>query len=182
MKTCKEILLFTGAIVLALCLVNCKGKKDTPLATSMPFNAEFTCNYTYIGPDTLPNPKCAEPYTAWRAIVDGNGTGTQLGNCKVHFDFCGDSLSNYGDTYAYIVSAEGDTLFISCSGRVIEGRLDHHPAYVTSFWTDTFKISGGTGKFEGASGEGTTDDYNSSADTNSHHQWTGTITLLEAKK
>ncbi|MBP1668794.1 MAG: hypothetical protein H6Q21_1160, partial [Bacteroidetes bacterium] len=47
------------------------------------------------------------------------------------------------------------------------------------YWRDPFEILGGTGKFKGATGKGTTDDYNSSEDPYSHHHWTGTITLLK---
>jgi hypothetical protein len=182
MKTLKRFSLLMVALCLTLSFLNCKGTKKSNETTTLPFKADFIGNYTYAGPDTLAVPKCVEPFTAWRAIVDGKGTGTELGNFTVHFDFCGDSLSNYGNAYAYMVGAEGDTLFVSCAGRVIEGRLEQHPAYVISYWKDPFIISGGTGKFKGATGEGTTDDYNSSEDPNSHHSWTGTITMVKEKK
>jgi hypothetical protein len=182
MKTFQKLFLFAATICLTLCLLNCKGTKKSPEMTTIPFEASFIGNYTYAGPDTLPSPKCVEPFTAWRAIVDGNGTGTPLGSFTVHFDFCGDSLSNYGNSYAYMVCAEGDTLFVSGAGRVIDGRLDDHPANVTSYWKDPFQITGGTGKFKGATGSGTTNDYNNSEDSNSHHRWTGTITMLKEKK
>jgi len=181
MKTPKKLLLLSAALCLTLSFLNCKGP-STPKTTTVPFKADFVGNYTFAGPDTLPNPKCVEPFTAWRAIVDGKGTGTPLAIFTVHFDFCGDSLSNYGNAYAYMVGADGDTLFVSCAGRVIEGRMDSHPLHVISYWKDPFKIAGGTGKFKGATGEGITDDYNSSEDPNSHHRWTGTITLVEVKK
>ena len=181
MKTPKKLLLLSAALCLTLSFLNCKGP-STPKTTTVPFKADFVGNYTFAGPDTLPNPKCVEPFTAWRAIVDGKGTGTPLAIFTVHFDFCGDSLSNYGNAYAYMVGADGDTLFVSCAGRVIEGRMDSHPLHVISYWKDPFKIAGGTGKFKGATGEGITDDYNSSEDPNSHHSWTGTITMVEGKK
>jgi hypothetical protein len=182
MKTFQTLFLFAAAICLTLSLLNCKGSKKSPEMTTIPFEASFIGNYTYIGPDTLPNPKCVAPFTAWRAIVDGSGTVTPLGNFTMHFDFCGDSLSNYGNAFAYMVDAEGDTLFFSCGGRVIDGRLDDQPAYVTSYWKDPVEFTGGTGKFKGATGDGTSDDYNSSEDSNSHHHWTGTITMVKKKK
>jgi hypothetical protein len=182
MKTLQKFFLFTAALCLLLSFSNCDKLKKAPKTTTEPFEANAVGNYTYAGPDTLPNPKCVAPFTAWRAIVDGNGTETHLGNFIMHFDFCGDTLSNYGNVYAYLVGADGDTLFISCTGRVIDGRLEDHPDYVTSYWRDPFEISGGTGKFKGATGGGKTDDYNSSKDPNSHHRWTGTITLVKEKK
>jgi len=182
MKAPKNLFLFMATLCLTLFFLNCKGPRNSPKTTTVPFKADFIGNYTHAGPDTFPNPKCVGALSFWRAIVDGNGTGTPLGNFTVHFDFCGDSLSNYGNAYAYMVGADCDTLFVSCAGRVIEGRMDSHPSYVISYWKDPFKISGGTGKFKGATGEGTTNDYNSSEDPNSHHSWTGTITMVKGEK
>ena len=68
-------------------------------------------------------------------------------------------------------------LFVSISGNVIQGRLDDQPEYITSYWQDPFEILGGTGRYEGASGSGMSNDYNSSMDSNSHHNWSGTITM-----
>jgi hypothetical protein len=182
MKTLEKMLLFTAALCLFLSLINCKGTKNSPEMITIPFTADFIGNYTFAGPDTLPNPKCADPFTAWRAIVDGKGTGTELGDFSMHFDFCGDSLSHYGNTYAFMVGDQGDTLFVSCAGQVIDGKLAEHPGYVISYWRDPFEILGGTGKFRGATGNGKTDDYNSSEDPNSHHHWTGNITMMKGKK
>jgi len=178
MKTIKQLFLFTAVICLTFSLSDCNRLKAPKMVTE-PFEVKFIGNYTFVGPDTLPDAKCVAPYTVWRAIVDGKGTGTPLGTYTVHFDFCGDSLSNYGNVYAYMITADGDTLFVSCTGRVVDGKLDDHPAYVVSYWRDPFEILGGTGKFKGATGKGTTDDYNSSEDPYSHHHWTGTITLLK---
>ena len=146
---------------------------------SLPFEVTALGNYVYFGPDTLPVPKCAEPLADWRVIVDGNGSGTPVGDFTIHFDFCGDSLSHYGNNYAYLLTTTGDTLFISCAGQVLDGRLDDHPDFVTSYWKDPFVITGGTGIYEGATGEGMTNDYNSSEDPYSHHHWVGTITMMK---
>jgi hypothetical protein len=148
---------------------------------TLPFDVTATCNYTYVGPDTLPVPRCEAPLNIWRAIVDGKGTGTPVGDFTVHFDFCGDSISNYGNVDAFMALSDGDTLFVSGAGRVFDGRLDDHPAYVVSYWRDPFVILGGTGKYRGATGNLTTDDYNSSEDQYSHHHWTGTITMMKGK-
>jgi hypothetical protein len=148
---------------------------------TLPFDVTAICRYTYVGPDTLSQPKCTEPLNIWRAIVDGEGTGTPTGGFKVHFDFCGDSLNNYGNVEAYMALADGDTIYVTGYGRVIDGRLVDHPDYVTSFWRDQFIIMGGTGKYGGASGYLVTDDYNSSEDPFSHHHWKGTITMKKVK-
>ena len=179
MKKLKTLVFLTIAACLSLLILNCNRAKSPKMVTEN-FKADFTGDYKYVGPDTLANPKCTGQLSLWRAIVDGKGTCTPLGDFTVHFDFCGDSLSNYGNSYAYMLSAENDTLLIDVSGRVIEGRLDDHPEYVTSYWRDSIRFIGGTGKYEGATGKGITDDYNSSQDNNSHHSWKGTITLAKA--
>ena len=143
------------------------------------FHAEFTGTYTYVGPDTLASKKCSDSLYIWRAIVDCEGTANTMGKVDVHFDFCGDQDGNYGNTDAFMVDENNDTLFITCAGQVIQGKMEGHPELVTSYWKDEFKILGGTGKYEGATGKGMTDDYNSSEDPNSHHTWKGTITLNE---
>lgn len=119
-------------------------------------------------------------------LVDGVGTGTHVGNCIVHFDFCIGPFSNdssyYGDTFAYIVAANGDSLFVSIAGAVVSTPLEDHPEYVVSYFRDPFEILGGTGRFEGASGGGMSDDYNHvDYPGNSFHQWEGTITLKKGK-
>jgi hypothetical protein len=67
-----------------------------------------------------------------------------------------------------IVDAEGNATHM--------GKVSAH----FDFLKDHFVITGGTGCFEGATGEGYTDDYNrDSYPDNSFHHWTGTITLLK---
>ena len=64
-----------------------KLKKGKVEMVTLPFDVIAIGNYTYVGPDTLPNPKCVEPLNIWRAIVDGKGTGTPVGDFAMHFDF-----------------------------------------------------------------------------------------------
>jgi hypothetical protein len=184
MKNVKTLFLLT----VTLCMIISCGRSDTASKdvalkkgkvkmVTLPFDVNALGNYTYVGPDTLPAPKCVEPLNIWRAIVDGKGTGTPVGDFTMHFDFCGDSLSFYGNAVAYMALSDGDTLFVSGAGRVFDGRLDDHAAYVVSYWRDPFVILGGTGKYDGAFGDIITDDYNSSEDPNSHHHWKGTITM-----
>ena len=149
---------------------------------TLPFEAEFTGTYTSIQPDSI---KCG-PGPWLYIIVDCSGTETTLGNFTTHFEFCADDQGYYPGKQgkhkvAHMIADNGDTLFVSCAGQVLEGRQEDHPEYVVSYWRDPFEILGGTGKFEGATGEGMTDDYNSSKDENSHHHWTGTITMLKEK-
>ena len=145
------------------------------------FDATFLGTYTYAGPDTLANSKCTGDLADWRAVVDCQGTSNVLGDLTVHFDFCGNQDGTYGNTYAFMVDQNSDTLFVSIEGKVIQGKTDQHPAFVVSYWQDPFEILGGTGKYKGATGTGTSNDYNSSEDRNSHHFWKGTIAIAKSE-
>ncbi|MBN2173833.1 MAG: hypothetical protein JW731_06865, partial [Bacteroidales bacterium] len=125
----------------------------------------------------------------WMMVYgEGGGTATHLGKFTHHFEFCCDWASGIypgpsGYMKAYFVAANGDSLFVDIEGQVMDGRLDHHPEDVNSYFTDPWEITGGTGRFEGASGQGMTDDYNrDSYPANSFHHWTGEITLVKGKK
>ncbi len=180
MKTTKRLFLLPAIICIIMLVLNCNRQKSLKMVT-VPFKATATGEYKYVGPDTLPEPKCTGSLSLWRAIVDAKGSGVPVGNFIAHFDFCGDSLSNYGNAYAFIIDETGDTLFLDASGQVLDGRLAEQPAFVTSHWSDTIRFVGGTGKYKGAIGSVVTEDYNSSQDGNSHHNWTGTITMLKKK-
>ena len=162
---------------------------------TVPFKVEYTGEYLFqgINPDACgasfvdPDADPEDLVPIVNVVVEGWGQGTHVGNSTIHFDFCGvpgpDGFQ-YGDPYpvdAYIVAANGDMLYLTVSGLVIPGRTEDHPEYVTSYWRDPFQILGGTGRFEDATGEGYTDDYNSNLDPYSHHDWDGTITMKKGK-
>ncbi len=162
----------------ALVLQGCIGNRSSA-AAGEEFTAQAVGEYMYVGPDTLPNPKCTEPLSAWRAIVVAKGNGRPVGAFTIYFDFCGDTAGHYGNGECYMVTEKGDTLFFEVSGQVIDGRLDEHPDFVTSWWRDEFTIIGGTGKYKGAVGTVLSNDYNSSEDPYSHHMWSGHIELRD---
>ena len=177
MKILKKLLIAVICMSFFCACSNVK-KKSTKMETE-PFKVDFLGEYKNVieGSDS----ECGEPYNC-RVLVDFKGTGTHLENFLGTFDFCACGPDGeYGPTESYMVAASGDTLIVSCSGKVVEGRLDDHPEYVVSYWRDPFEILGGTGIFEGATGTGMTDDYNSSVDSNSHHHWEGTITIIKEK-
>ncbi len=164
--------------LLSLLVLFLTGSFVTSCSKSEPekFEARFTGEYVEIITDRA-RMECDQEYEC-RVIVTFTGTATHIGDISGRFSFCACGPDGqYAPTESYFVASEGDTLFFSCQGRVIEGRLPTHPEFVTSYWKDPFVLIGGTGKFEGATGGGTTDDYNSSEDPNSHHHWKGTITL-----
>jgi hypothetical protein len=157
---------------------------------TVPFYANFIGDYVGL---LFPGDEGFEcdPMFNCRVLVDAQGTATHLGKFTVHFDFCAcgpddpeieGTDQQYGPTEVCFVAANGDQLFVSCGGSVVDGRLPHHPEDVNSYWRDPFVITGGTGKFEGATGGGLTDDYNrDSFPANSFHHWRGNITLKKGK-
>ena len=190
MKKLKNI----AALALGLCLVfnlnSCKNSapdskqsEEKVVKITKPFEAEFIGNYIYFGPDTLESPKCNDSLS-YRIIVDCEGSGNIMGNFRGHFDFCSNEQGYYGNVYGYFVDESNDSLFIGGDGigRVIDGKTEEHPEFVTSYWKDDFQLIGGTGKYKGATAAGKTDDYNSSEDPNSHHNWKGTITLIKERE
>lgn len=181
MKTLWNFIRLTFVIFITTFALGCNRSK-APETVTIPFSGEALGEYMYAGPDTLPNPKCTDSLSAWRAIVEGKGASDQLGSFTAYFDFCGDTLNHYGNLYGYLVAENGDTLFVNGSGQVIAGRLAEHPEDVISYWRDDFEITGGTGKYMGATGTIMSDDYNTSSDAYSHHHWSGTLTLLKEKK
>lgn len=155
------------------------GKTHT---VTVPFKAEFVGAYM---PTSGVDPDMCGEYPMVRVFNEGGGTATHLGKFTHYFDFCVNDMTGeypFDHMEAYFVAANGDSLFVYVSGQVMDGRLDHHPADVNSYFTDEWIILGGTGKFKGATGSGMTDDYNrDSFPANSFHHWKGTITMMKEK-
>jgi len=199
MKTLKRILfLFAGICLIVACSksdsflngddINVSLKKSgaNPTTVTVPFNADFVGTYMYAGPEASCGEWNPEGGIMWGMVInEGGGTATHLGKFTHYFEFCCEFISGiYPSThmYAYFTAANGDILYVYCSGQVLTGRLDYHPADVNSYFKDPFVIMGGTGRFEGATGNGYTDDYNrDSYPNNSFHHWKGTITMVKGK-
>ncbi len=163
--------------------INLKKGKAGSVTVTVPFKADFMGTYKYAGPES----SCGDWDPASGLMVgivinEGTGKGTHLGRFTHYFEFCCDFATGIyplNHMVAYFTAANGDILYVACEGQVLSGRLEHHPEDVNSYWRDPFVILGGTGRFEGATGSGFTDDYN--RDTypdNSFHHWRGTITLI----
>ena len=144
------------------------------------FNVVFTGDYT----GTAPSGICGAYPPMIRVINNGEGTGTHLGHFTSHFEFCVDLTDGtypHGHLIAKFVDRDGDELKVWVEGTVFTGRLPGMPAYAYEYFRDPWEILGGTGKFEGATGSGFTNDYNSSKDDYSHHHWKGKITLKQKR-
>jgi hypothetical protein len=114
-----------------------------------------------------------------------------MGKVHITFDFCAGGEDpeitvphmTVGPGSYVLTAANGDELFLSTEGgAVIFGRTDEHPETVIDYWKYPYTIIGGTGNFEGAAGEIFTDDYDTSLNEQSVHNWYGTIKLVKGKK
>jgi len=179
MKALMKILMFTVAFCL---FYSC-----TKYEVTVPFKADFVGTYMYAGPDASCGEWNPDGGVMWGMVInEGTGTGTYIGKFSNYFEFCCEFVSGIypaNHMVAYFTAANGDILYVSCAGQVLNGRLDYHPDDVNSYFKDPFVILGGTGKFEGATGSGYTDDYNrDSYPDNSFHHWKGTITLVKGTR
>jgi hypothetical protein len=173
----EEVLEFDNANIKAE--ITSKDDVKSSKSITLGFNLVFTGNYDYMGPDEA---KCGSFPPMVNVINTGEGTGTHFGKMTSHFDFCVDLRdSSYPNGFeeAYFMDENGDKLFVYVEGFVLGGRVPGMPNYASSYFKDPFVITGGTGRFEGATGSGMTNDYNSNKDDYSHHHWTGKITLLK---
>jgi hypothetical protein len=113
----------------------------------------------------------------------GEGTGTHLGHFTTTMSFCGGGL-DYVDARGVFLAANGDELYFMLPPETVGHVLPYdHPVYELQFH-DPFIFTGGTGRFEGASGEGTMESYVNIADEGGYitahqtdHKWTGTLIL-----
>ncbi len=165
-----------------------KGKIETKTVT-VPFEVNLLGELVSFD---LEAADCIDEGYLGRVILEANGTATHMGKVSLTFNFCAlgpddpdvpgeDNM--YAGSSAVLVAANGDKLFLNLEGgTVIIGRTDDHPEYVTDYFRDIVTITGGTGRFEGATGELQMDDFDTNIDEYSHHHWTGTITLVKGKR
>lgn len=152
-------------------------------------------NVHFIGDYAIPEhaAECGEGTFPVKNV--GTGTGTHFKTVKSYFEFCvrpTDTGGTYPEGYilAYLEDEDGDRLYVDVEeGEVIGGRLPGMPSYALSYFRDrfTFVPEMSTGKFEGATGEAFTNDYNfidmidgEPVQRTSHH-WQGKITMKKGK-
>lgn len=188
MKTLKRLLFFIAGIgLLVACSKSDHFWGDEPLGrttdpetvtVTVPFSAEFVTSNSM-----LELSRCTGEYIVG-FVAEGPGTSTHLGNIMFHGEFCVNGLTlEYYDAVCSFVAANGDKLFLISGGQMLPAD-ENDPPYYALKWNDPFTFTGGTGRFEGASGGGFTHSYNSNipGDEVSHHLWTGTITLVKGKQ
>lgn len=123
---------------------------------------------------------------------EGNGQATHLGSFSTTITFCmniadvmndvvgedGNPLSEgesvpYFDGVGILRAANGDILELTIEGAVLP---TDHPHYEFEF-ADVFVFTGGTGRFDGASGTGITNSFVDFETQTTDHYWSGELIL-----
>lgn len=158
---------------------------------AVPFKATFHTNRV---PELLGEVDCLLPEYQDPNYQRGAGKATHLGKFKTVLTFCSTAGGFYGGGSGYLEAANGDRLYIKIpSGQVKLPLPEPHPVY-DAYFKDEFEFDGGTGRFKGATGGGTT---NSLVDLwneeyppgpviipnhRTDHVWTGTLILPNGNK
>lgn len=159
-------------------------------SVTVPFKANF---YTKRNYDNAGEGFCTEdPYLAFNYQV-GAGNSTHLGNFTVTIGFCGipDEFT-YKNGKAIFIASNGDELWMNVpsSGEIGVISFDFsNPPYELHF-QDPWEITGGTGRFVGASGNGYTeswvnlldDEGNFLPEHQTDHMFDGVITFKPGSK
>ena len=147
----------------------------------IPFKAKF---YTRRSYEPGPGGCGEDPFVDYNLQI-GEGYATYLGKFTTTIWFCGAGL-DYKNGEGSFVAANGDELFFKVPSP---GEVGHILPYEDPFYELTFQdpfiFTGGTGRFEGATGNGVTDSYvnlfddegNFIAEHQTDHTWTGTLIL-----
>lgn len=139
-------------------------RTDASLATgsrTVPFKARYDARVVAVGP----GPGCDA-----RLFLEGAGTGTHLGSFTITLGFCGRPDGTLDTGTGTFVAANGDLLYITFHG-VSDG--GHPVLHFTSYVTFT----GGTGRFEGATGTATVQGVFDATTGAGPADWNGMITF-----
>lgn len=163
---------------------------------SIPFKADFYTIRRYLPEDPedcllsdyVPV-NCEEDDYSRINLQCGAGQGTHLGDFTAVMSFCGATAGfTYKDGKGVFIAANGDELYVAVPPAGELGLVilyeDPQPKY-EAYFQDPFVFTGGTGRFEGASGGGMTDSYVDLFDDKGNllpyhqtdHKWTGTLVL-----
>ena len=194
MKTLKRLLfLFAGIGLLISCSKsddilpiddllgsNLKSAKNNTVLVTVPFKADFSVwdhsDYTDLS--------CGG-YPEFFLTMVGDGHITHLGKMTTRMTFCCDITTGYYyDTDIIFIAANGDELYAATpEGQIVPNDEDNSSYYQTKF-NDPIFFTGGTGRFEGASGEAMTNAYVHDGDDEWRTDFfsTGTLILVKGKR
>lgn len=158
MKTVKRILFLMAGITM---LISCSHYDDfwrghnRPKSVAVPIKADLTV-WNHTDPSDR---SCGEP-PVFLATMKGNGRISHLGKITTTMTFCNNvQTGNYWDTDVVFIAPNGDELYASIpEGKVIPNE-EENSNYYSSRFNDKMYFTGGTGRFENASGEGWSNAY-----------------------
>ena len=157
---------------------NCDEHKDF---RALPFNISF---FTVRSYENGPGACSEDPFLEYNLQL-GEGNATHLGKFTATIWFCGSGF-DYKNGEGVFVAGDGDELYFQIPAQGEVGHIVPYddPFYEFSF-QDPFTFTGGTGRFEGASGSGHTNSFVNLFDDQgdfipehqTDHQWKGTLVL-----
>lgn len=115
-------------------------------SSAAPFRARFV-----VTQDITPDPACG----GFEILAQGTGRATRLGRTQALFDECANFVQEPGRVHVYgsavLTSASGDELHLAVdkAGNLPDPAGNVHVA-------GPYRVTGGTGRFAGATGYGTT--------------------------
>jgi len=167
MEKMKLNLLMILAIV---CLAASCDDDDDP--TTKTFEATFYTDLVSIEADAACD--AFAPHVGLN-VQAGEGSSTEMDGLTTRISFCVDpnTLKYVNGQGSFVDKATGDEIFFTGSGQVVVPTSE--PGYDAEF-KDPFEITGGTGKYEGATGSLTTNSFVNFTTNRTDHVWSGTIT------
>ncbi|MBN2665559.1 MAG: hypothetical protein JXR67_03550 [Bacteroidales bacterium] len=195
MKTLKRVLFFIAGIgLLMACSKSDNFWGDEPLGNTIKekqiqpvtVTVPFKCNLTVWDHSDYTDMSCGE-YPNFLLTMKGEGTISHLGSMTTVMTFCCNVETGvYGPTNVTFVAANGDELYADIPVGYILPNDGYNSDFYQSYFNDPIYIIGGTGRFEGASGEGMTNAFVHDPDPeNTDDVWhtdffsTGTLTLVK---
>lgn len=166
----------------------------TPKSITVPFKANF---YTVRDYSFTPDCSAYGDFSAGNYQV-GGGEGTHLGKFTTTISFCGPPGEfKYIGGEGVFVAANGDELYYNIPPNGVIGQIYQifDDPYYELWFGDAFEFTGGTGRFAGATGGGTTDSWVNLIDGGwanfpdgvipehqTDHIFTGTLTFYPGSK
>jgi len=158
-----------------------RGSSENPGGknVTLPFKAKF---YTEEFSFVMPSDDC-DPGSGLNT-QKGEGTATHLGFFTTVMPFCINVTDDFG-AYSFVengrfVTANGDELWFTVTDGQVFPSSELDPPYF-AYFRDPFVFTGGTGRFEGATGGGYTDSYVVDGGFHTDHEWTGEVTLRRGR-
>ena len=154
-------------MLLFVLLISCEEKG--PKKETLNFEADFFTLLISFEEDA----GCTAPKN-FRNTQQGSGTATLIGNFTTQLTFCVNPATfEYDNVQGSFVAENGDEIFITGEGQVVPTEKE---GYDLEFM-DPFEITGGTGRFAGATGSGMTESYVNMTTGQTDHLWKGMITV-----